>query len=120
MLRAWSEGCRSLPATPPASGFSAERWQRIIDAADSFLDRWADIAIACGWSTLDVFGCDPDRPNARFDCMGVVLLLDRCRIVAVDEAGADLVTTTGGVARQRFRRRPLPMGTVPLWQLVQR
>jgi hypothetical protein len=120
MLRAWSEGCRSLPATPPVSGFSAERWQRIIDAANSFLDRWAETAIACGWGELDAFGCDEAAPDRRFDCMGVVLLLDRCRIAAVDETGADLVTTTGGDAQQRFRRRPLPMGTVPLWQLVRR
>jgi hypothetical protein len=103
---------------PMPSGFSPERWKRIVNAAGSFLDRWADTAIFCGWSTLDAFGADPDRPDARFDCMGLVLLLDRCRIVAVDEAGADLVTSSG--ARQRFRRRPFPRGTVPLWRLVRR
>jgi hypothetical protein len=65
---------------------------------------------------LAVFGCDPDRPDARFDAMGLALLLDRAEVVAVDEAGADLVTTTG--ARQRYRRRPLPRGTVSLWELV--
>ena len=54
-------------------------------------------------------------PAARFDCMGLVLLLDRREVVAIDPDGADLVTVTG--ARQRFRRRPLPPGTVSLWQL---
>jgi hypothetical protein len=47
--------------------------------------------------------------------MGLVLLLDRCAIVAIDPDGADLVTAGGG--RQRFYRRPLPPGTVSLWRL---
>jgi hypothetical protein len=45
-----------------------------------------------------------------------VLLLDRMRVVALDEHGADLLTETG--AMQRFRRRLLPIGTVPLWELT--
>src|SRR5215208_7445804 len=72
------------------------------------------ISIRCGWSDLDVFGCHPTRPDARFDCMGLVLLLDRVEVVGVDEHGADLETSTG--ARQRYRRRPLPDGTVSLWE----
>ena len=47
--------------------------------------------------------------------MGLVLLLDCREVVAIDPNGADLVTASG--ARQRFRRRPLPPGTVSLWQL---
>ena len=80
-----------------------------------FLDRWAGEAIGCGWSDLDVFGCDDNAPTARFDCMGLVLLLNRCEVVSIDEHGADVVTEGG--ARQRFRRRPLPPGTVSLWEL---
>ena len=47
--------------------------------------------------------------------MGLVLLLDRCEVVAIDRDGAALVTATG--AHQRFRRRPLPHGIISLWQL---
>jgi hypothetical protein len=47
--------------------------------------------------------------------MGLVLLLDRCEIIGIDEDGADLVTETG--TRQRYRRRPLPVHTVSLWVL---
>jgi hypothetical protein len=114
--RSWAEGYAALCAMSPPSGFWPERWQRIVDAAGVFLDDWAEIAIACGWTDLDVFGCDPVRPDARFDCMGLVLLLDRCVVVSVDEHGADLVMNTG--ARQRFRRRPLPPGTISLWELT--
>jgi hypothetical protein len=114
--RAWAEGYAALCTMPPPSGFWPDRWQRIVDATGAFLDRWAGEAIRCGWSALDVFGCDERAPTARFDCMGLVLLLDRCKVVAVDRDGADLVTASG--ARQRFYRRPLPPGTVPLWALA--
>jgi hypothetical protein len=72
-------------------------------------------ATACGWSDLDVFGVDADRPDARFDCIGLVTLLDRMVVVGIDPEGADLVTETG--TRQRYRRRPLPANTVSLWAL---
>jgi hypothetical protein len=113
--RTWAEGFTAIRTMSPPTGFSPERWRRIVDAAGRFLDRWADAAIAAGWSDLDVFGADPDRPDARFDCMGLVLLLDRVEVVGIDKDGADLLFETG--ARQRFRRRPLPHGTIPLWEL---
>jgi len=113
--RAWAEGYAALSSMCAPAGFSPERWSRIVDAAGVFIDRYAGVAIECGWSDLDVFGCDPDRPDARFDCMGLVLLLDRCEIIGIDEEGADLVTETG--TRQRYRRRPLPVQTVCLWVL---
>jgi hypothetical protein len=115
--RAWAEGYAALCAMLPPAGFLPDRWQRIIDATGAFLDRWAGEAIRCGWSDLDVFGCDPDCPAARFDCMGLVLLLDRCEVMTIDQDGADLVTVPG--ARQRFHRRPLPPDTVSLWRLRQ-
>src|SRR5947199_319748 len=85
-------------------------------AAGSFLDRWASAAITCGWSDLDVFGCDRDRPDARFDCMGLVMLLDRVEVAGIDPIGADLIARAGG-AKLRFRRRALPRHTVSLWDL---
>ena len=114
--RRWAEGYAALCSMARPSGFSPERWQRIVDAAGSFLDRWAAAAITCGWSDLDVFGCDRDRPDARFDCMGLVMLLDRVEVVGIDPDGADLIATTGG-AKLRFRRRPLPRHTISLWDL---
>jgi hypothetical protein len=64
-----------------------------------------------------VFGCHDIAPTARFDCKGLLLSLDRCSVVAIDECGADLVAPSG--SRQRFYRRPLPVGTVSLWELAE-
>ena len=114
--RRWAEGYAALSSMPPPTGFSPERWSRIVDATGAFLDHWAAEAIRCCWSELDVFGANPDRPDARFDAMGLVLLLDRAEVVSIDCDGADLVAATG--ARQRYRRRPLPADTVSLWDLA--
>ncbi len=114
--RPWAEGYAALASMPAPAGFGAERWRRIVDATGTFLDRWAGEAARLGWSDLDVFGCNADAPDRRFDAMGLVLLLDRCTVAGIDEHGADLVTGAG--ARQRYRRRPLPDGTISLWQLA--
>jgi hypothetical protein len=114
--RRWAEGYAALASMPAPTGFSSERWAGIVDATGAFLDHWAAKAIACGWSDLDVFGCDAAAPDRRFDAMGLVLLLDRACIVSLDPAGADLIVQPGD-ARQRYRRRPLPPDTVSLWDL---
>ena len=114
--RRWAEGFAALSSMPAPHGFSPERWHRIVDAAGAFLDRWAAEAIVAGWTDLDVFGADAAAPDKRFDCMGLVLLLDRLEIVSIDPEGADLRSPTG--APQRYRRRPLPPHTVSLWDLA--
>jgi hypothetical protein len=116
--RAWADGYAALSTMPTPAGFSPDRWQRIVDAAGRFLDRWAGVASACGWSDLDVFGCNQYAPDRRFDCMGLVLLLDRCDVASIDETGADLVTKAGVPQCLRFRRRPQPAGTISLWELI--
>ena len=113
--RAWAEGFAALCAMPPPAGFWPDRWQRIIDATGAFLDRWAGEAIRCGWSDLDVFGCHATAPLPGSIAWGWCCCWTAARSSAIDRDGADLVTVTG--ARQRFRRRPLPPGTVSLWQL---
>jgi hypothetical protein len=114
-LRSWADGFAALSRRPAPSGFSTQRWRRIIDAAGVFLTRWGKEAVQCGWSDLDIFGCDRDRPDARFDCMGVALLLDRAEVIALDHEGATLKTPTG--SELRYRRRPLPVSAVLLWDL---
>jgi hypothetical protein len=101
---------------PAPTGFSSARWQRIVDAAGGFLDRWAAGAAELGWSDLDAFGCDQSAPDRRFDCMGLVMLLDRMEVVGIDAEGADLRFPDG--VMQRYRRKPLPAHTISLWELA--
>jgi hypothetical protein len=114
--RRWAEDYAALCTMAPPSGFSPERWRQVVDAAGIFLDRWAGDAIRCDWCDLHVFGCHDTAPDHRRDSMGLVLLLDRCKVSAIDRDGADLMTASG--AHQRFYRRPLPPGTVALGELT--
>jgi hypothetical protein len=115
--RRWAEGFAALSSMPPPTGFSPERWHRIVDAAGVFLDRWAVRAAELGWCDVEIFGCDADAPAARLDQMGLVVLLERMHVVAIDETGADLLSNIGDV-RQRYRRRPISPHAVRLWDLA--
>lgn len=116
--REWVAGYAVMRSMPPPDGFYAERWDRLVRAAGKFLAHWRADAARLGWSTLEIFGAHEQAPAARFDCMGLALLLDRGEVVSIDRDGADIMTVSG--SRQRFRRRPLPAGTVPLWELARR
>jgi hypothetical protein len=113
--QAWAAGCAALSTISAPSGFTPPHWQRVIDAAGQFIERWADEATACGWSSFDVFGCHDEAPTVRRDAMGMVVMLGDCTVVSIDERGADIATPSG--ARQRFSRRSMPVGTVLLWEL---
>jgi hypothetical protein len=115
--REWAEGFAALSTMPAPTGFSTERWARIVDAAGVFLDRWAPKAAELGWVDVEIFGCDGSAPAARFDLMGLVLLLERMRVIAIDATGADLLSNTGDV-RQRYRRKPTSPHAVRLWDLA--
>ena len=118
VLAVWARDCAALRALPPPPGFTRWRWRRVGDEAGMFVDRWGAEAIRLGWTVHDVFGAHDGAPTQRRDCMGLVVLLGDSSIVAIDPHGADVVTAGG--ARQRFRRRPMPIGTVTLAELARR
>jgi hypothetical protein len=78
------------------------RWQVLREDAFTFLREWAAQAHRLGWTASEVFGVHRHAPLVRFDAMGLVPLLDGCRMAALTEEGAVIVTGSG--ARQTFRR----------------
>ena len=72
-------------------------------------------AARLGWSDLDLFGVDADRPYTRIDGLGLVPALDGCKIVELSAAGASLEVSGG--ARQSYRRKPEQRGRVLAWKL---
>ncbi len=62
--RAWAEGLARLDASQPPEGLSRARWQQLVDDGGRFLDQWAEVAIARGWTPADVFGALPASPAA--------------------------------------------------------
>jgi hypothetical protein len=116
--RGWADALAQLdPATPPAD-VPVRRWVMFIDDCGRFLDGgWANRAAAFGWGPLDLFGCDPDRPFARVDRMGLVWLLNGGTVTELHRDRAIIRTTAG--ARQSYRRRPVDIGSVALaWEFA--
>jgi hypothetical protein len=94
-----------------------QRWLRFINDCGRFLDAgWAARAAAFGWGPLDLFGCDPERPFARVDHLGLLWLLNGGTVVELHRDRA-IIEKEGG-ARQRYHRRPVEIGRVVLaWEL---
>jgi hypothetical protein len=62
---------------------SPDRWGAVLSDAENFLSRWGAAAHALGWTALDLFGVHPIAPAARFDLMGLILLLHGSEVVAL-------------------------------------
>ena len=54
--RVWAEGFARLDLADRPTGFTIDQWQRLIDDAGRFLDRWRSEAARLEWSTTDLFG----------------------------------------------------------------
>ena len=106
----------NLPSVPQAD-FPPNRWDTLRrDLADFLNSPWAVEAKRFGWSEIELFGVDADRPYARIDGLGLVPALDGCRIVELNETGAILETANG--IRQSYRRKVEQPGRMPVWQLA--
>jgi len=72
-------------------------------------------AARLGWTDLDLFGVDADRPYTRIDGLGLVPALEGCKIVALSAEGATLETP--GDVRQSYRRKVDRPGRVLVWKV---
>ena len=118
--RTWAEALAQLdPANPPAD-VPLARWQQFIDDCGRVLDLgWANRAEAFGWGPLDLFGCDRERPLARYDHMGLLWMIQGGKLVALTADSAKIDTLTG--ALQTYPRRPIDSDRVVLaWELAKK
>ena len=72
-----------------------DRWAVMLSDAESFLSRWGTVAHSLGWTALDIFGVHPIVPAARFDIMGLTLLLHGGAVVALTEDAATIRRQSG-------------------------
>jgi len=116
--RAWAEALARLDRANPPLDVSLERWQQFIDDCERFLDQgWASRAEAFGWGALDLFGCDRERPLARYDHMGLLWIIQGGRLVALTAQIATIDTLTGSL--QSFPHPTIDSDRVVLpWELA--
>jgi hypothetical protein len=96
------------------------RWRYVMEDGERFLDEWGDQAEALGWSARDLFGLHevPTNPHptyqrlSRYDCTGLIWLLQGCPVVALTEATAAIRMPTGSITTYRRHNKPAygPLG----------
>ena len=103
---AWVRGVANLLAALRPTAWPEERWTLLREDAFAFLrDRGAE-AVRLGWHELDLFGINPRAPLARFDAMGLVVLLHGRRVAELHDDRA--VIENRGSKATTFTRRPAP------------
>lgn len=111
-LQEWREGFKLLADKPAPEGWVVLAWDRLTRDAARFLSDWGAQADALGWTTADLFGCDPHAPRQRVDAMGLVLLLEGAVVEVMSAETATILRRSGN--RTRFYRRPVA-SAVPVW-----
>jgi len=97
-----------------------DRWQLAVSDAESFLSTWGQQAYVLGWTNAELFGLRPipEQPAAnyqrlsRYDCTGLVWLLQGRPVAALTADTAAIQTKSGGILNYRKHRKPAfgPLG----------
>jgi hypothetical protein len=91
---------------------NVHRWQLAVRDGQRFVAQWGTQAKALGWTARDLFGLHevPTNPHetyqrlARYDCTGLIWLLQGCPVVAITEATAAIKMPTESVTTYRKRQ----------------
>lgn len=79
----WIDGLERMRVRTRPGAINPNHWLQLQDAAQRLLELWGEQAAGLGWSALDVFGCHPERPSDRTDCMGLVWTVTRADPLAM-------------------------------------
>jgi hypothetical protein len=92
-----------------------DRWQQAVTDGQRFLTQWGEQADALGWTARDLFGLHtvPEKPRpsysrlSRYDCTGLIWLLQGRAVVALTADTAAIQTqNTGNVLTYRKANKP--------------
>jgi hypothetical protein len=91
-----------------------DRWRRAVEDGKQFLDKWDVSAAALGWNAEELFGLHipPPHPHpfynrlARYDCTGLIWLLESKSVIALTKTTADIQHGSGAITVYRKERKP--------------
>jgi len=97
-----------LQVRPPAL-VDVARWRQCVEDGKHFLAKWGEQAEALGWTSADLFGLriPPEQPHpsyrrlSRYDCTGLVWLLEGRPVVALTADTASIRHPTGSITVYR-------------------
>lgn len=116
ILRTWAEGFARLDPARPPDRIPLRRWQTVLGAIATFLDRWGAQAAAMGWEAADLFGADSDRPEVTWLNSGPLWSGNGARVVEV-HTDRIIFETKGGARQTAYRRPHLRPRSLP-WELA--
>ncbi len=112
----WVQGIGDLMVMPPHPDWTDDGWKTLQEDALRFLRELAGQAHRLGWDALDLFGTHRTAPTVRFDCMGLVVLLQGRPVVAITEDSAAIKAASSGTLTFR-RRAASPVEQCLVWKL---
>ena len=112
----WWEALAKLEEMKCPPAIPAERWSRAVLDARYLVTEWGLALVSMGWQIQDLFAVHPEAPLARYDCMGLTLLLRGCRVGPIDGPRIKLHTRSGSIM-SFGRLTGLPAEAVMLWDL---
>jgi hypothetical protein len=109
----------ALQMKPPAL-VDVARWRQCVEDGKRFLAKWGEQAEALGWDSRDLFGLHTplDKPHpsyrrlSRYDCTGLIWLLEGRPVVALTADTAAIENATGNINTYRRFNKPAlgPLG----------
>ena len=115
----WIHGLSQLRLMPTPDSIPMVVWRQVVFDAERLLSNWGGQAAALGWSTMDFFGVHRTRPLARYDAMGLVMVLNGSNVAALTQADAKIKTRRGAI-QTYYRRAFNGPDQVAIWDLVER
>ena len=121
LLIEWERGVASLDPDKPLGGYALDHWRRIVRDCDNLIADFGRSAAGLGWSTIDLFGFDPQGVGTmHLPLGGLIRRLDGGRIIAMDENCATYrwpySDRTSRFARG-YLETCLAQRCVPVWEL---
>lgn len=114
----WAQDLEAFVDRPCPADVRPEYWDELTNEAWSISRQWGATACAAGWSSLDIFACNPDPSARRVDrdglVLGVVGMIAPMRVIDVTSEYAALQDRHGSVLRHRPSLRA--PGAVHLWE----
>lgn len=112
----WADGLALLQRLPCPEWVTPERWERLVYHATMLSQDWGEQANALGWTTTDLFGCNPFPWVRRIDRNGLAITLaDWCGPIRVRAMAADRIALEVDRGHRLHFYRFAPLGSVPIW-----
>lgn len=98
------EAIDALECGPVSRAMSGMRWHELLKDMRHIADNWLDLALACDWTLLDLFGAPPLFAG-RVQLRGVAVLMQGRPIESVD-GNRIVIANRIGAANTYYRHAP--------------